>query len=206
MYCLTCENITETVNPSYSLTKNNRNMLKGNCAICGRVKCQFAKTSADSSISGAAQANEFTSGGDLVGVLNKVSQNFQLPLQKFPGEMHIPGMNFAGPGTRLEYRLNDDGTPKEFSLPVDRVDQAAYYHDLAYNEYSDTKNRNIADREMLKDLSEIENPTIREKIEMAIIKPIINTKQKFGLGLKDRAARNFQLGASRINNRPCQRG
>ena len=184
-------------------------MLKGNCAICGRVKCQFAKTSADSSISGAAQANElvspagseFTSGGDLVGVLNKVSQNFQLPLQKFPGEMHIPGMNFAGPGTRLEYRLNDDGTFKEFSKPIDRVDQAAYYHDLAYNEYSDTENRNIADREMLQQLDSIENPTMREKIEMAIIKPIINTKQKFGLGLRDRAARNFQLEASRINNR-----
>ena len=198
MYCLTCKNITETINPSYSVSKNNtgkpgkaRNMLRGNCAICGRIKCQFVKTSADSSISG----------GDLVGVLNKVSQNFQLPLQKFPGEMHIPGMNFAGPGTRLEYRLNDDGTPKEFSKPIDRVDQAAYYHDLAYNEYSDTENRNIADREMLKDLSEIENPTIREKIEMAIIKPIINTKQKFGLGLKDRAARNFQLVASRRNNR-----
>ena len=160
-------------------------------------------------MSGAAQANElvspagseFTSGGDLVGMLNKVSKNFQFPMQKFPGEMHIPYMNFAGPGTRLDFRLRDDGTPKEFSLPVDRVDQAAYYHDLAYNEYSDTENRNIADREMLKDLSEIENPTIREKIEMAIIKPIINTKQKFGLGLKDRAARNFQLEASRRNNR-----
>ena len=130
-------------------------------------------------------------------MLNTISKNFQLPLQKFPGELHIPGMNFAGPGTRLEYRLNDDGTYKDFSKPVDRVDEAAYYHDLAYNEYADTANRNIADREMLKDLSEIKNPSIKEKIEMAIIKPIINTKQKFGLGLKDRAARNFQLEASR---------
>jgi Phospholipase A2-like domain len=97
------------------------------------------------------------SGGDLVGVLNTVSKNFQLPLQKFRGEMHIPGMNFAGPGTRLELRLHDDGTRKEFSLPVDRVDQAAYYHDLAYSAYSDTENRNIADREMLQQLDSIEN-------------------------------------------------
>ena len=58
-------------------------------------------------------------------------------------------MNFAGPGTRLDYRLNDTGTPKSWSQPVDRLDQAAYYHDLAYNEYTDTENRNIADREML---------------------------------------------------------
>ena len=171
MHCLKCKIITETLNPSYSITKNNRNMLKGICAVCGRVKCQFVKSTA-------------VSGGDLVGALNTVSKNFQLPMQKFPGELHIPGMNFAGPGTRLEYRLNDDGTPKQFSLPVDRVDQAAYYHDLAYNEYKDTVNRNIADREMLEQLNSIKDPSFREKIEMAIIKPVINTKQKFGLRIE----------------------
>ena len=110
-------------------------------------------------------------------------------------------MHFAGPGTRLDYRLNDDGTPKEFSKPIDRVDQAAYYHDLAYNEFKDTENRNIADTEMLQQLDSIEKPSFREKIEMAIIKPIISTKQKFGLGLKDRSARGFQLVASRRPNR-----
>ena len=65
--------------------------------------------------------------------------------------------------------MNDDETPNEFSRPVDRVDQAAYYHDLAYNEYKDTENRNIADREMLQQLDSIEKPSFREKIEMAIV-------------------------------------
>ena len=162
-------------------------MLKGTCAVCRRVKCQFIKSTTEVP----------TSGGDLVGLLNTVSKNFQLPLQKFPGEIHIPGMNFTGPGTRLGYRLNDDGSPKSWSQPVDRVDQAAYYHELAYNEYKDTENRNIADREMLQQLDSIENPSFREKIEMAIIKPVINTKQKFGLGLKDRSARGFRFEASR---------
>ena len=87
------------------------------------------------------------------------------------------------------------------NLALDRVDQAAYYHDLAYNEYKDNENRNIADREMLQQLDSTEKPSFREKIEMAIVKPIINTKQRFGLGLKDRTARNFQLGASRSLNR-----
>ena len=63
-------------------------------------------------------------------------------------------------------RLNNDGSAKSWSLPVDGVDQAAYYHDLAYDAYKDTENRNIADREMLKELDSIENPSIREKIEM----------------------------------------
>jgi hypothetical protein len=166
-------------------------MIKGTCAVCGIVKCQFVKSTA---VPAAV-------GGDLVSALNTVSKSFKLPLQKFPGELHIPGMNFAGPGTRLEYRLNDDGTPKQFSMPVDRVDQAAYYHDLVYNEYRDTENRNIADREMLQELDSIKDPSIREKIEMAIIKPVINTKQRFGLGLKDRIARGFRSETSRRPNR-----
>ena len=188
MYCIKCKIITETINPSYSITKNNRNMIKGTCADCGRIKCQFVKSST-------------AVGGDLVGMLNPVCKNFQLPSQTFPGEIHVPGMNFAGPGTRLDYRLNDDGSPKAWSKPVDGVDQAAYYHDLAYNEFRDTENRNIADREMLQQLDSIEKPAFREKIEMAIIKPIINTKQRFGLELKDRKSRNFQLVASRRPNR-----
>ena len=200
MYCIKCKIITETTNPSYSVTKNKRNMLKGTCAICGRVKCQFVRSTAEVPTS-AALASESTSGGDLAGMLNTVSKNFQLPLQKFPGETHIPGTNFAGPGTRLEYRLNDDGTPKAWSQPVDRVDQAAYYHDPAYNEFTDTENRNIADREMLQQLNSIEKPSFREKIEKAIIKPIISTKQRFGLGLKDRSSQSFPFRASRRSNR-----
>jgi hypothetical protein len=113
-------------------------------------------------------------------------------------------MNFAGPGTKLEYRLNSDNTPKEWSKPVDRVDEAAYHHDLAYAAHSDTANRNVADRVMLQELDSIDNPTMREKIERAIVKPIINAKQRFGLGLKDRNARvpgalNFIREASKIH-------
>jgi hypothetical protein len=71
-------------------------------------------------------------GGDLVGALNRMTKNIKLPGQKFEGEMHLPGMNWAGPGTRLDLRLNDDGTPKQWSMPVDRVDLAAYHHDMSY--------------------------------------------------------------------------
>jgi len=28
----------------------------------------------------------------------------RLPWSRYPGEMHLPGMNFAGPGTRLDLR------------------------------------------------------------------------------------------------------
>jgi hypothetical protein len=98
--------------------------------------------------------------------------------------MHIPGMNYAGPGTRLDLRLNDDGTPKQWSMPVDRVDLAAYHHDMSYAAHSDTPNRNVAHRVMLNELDSISDPTARERIEHVIIKPIISTKERFGLGVK----------------------
>ena len=58
-------------------------------------------------------------GGSL---LNKVINNL-------PVEMHLPGHNFTGPGTKLNKRLNPDLTP---SKPINRVDKAAYHHDLCY--------------------------------------------------------------------------
>jgi hypothetical protein len=122
-YCVTCKNDTETGDIVYVTTKNNRTMMKGECTECGRVKCQFAKTPAvptcgkPSTAAGLLVPKE---GGDLVGVLNTLTSKFKLPLQKFEGELHIPGMNFVGPGTKLEYRLNSDNTPKEWSKPVDK--------------------------------------------------------------------------------------
>jgi hypothetical protein len=41
-------------------------------------------------------------GADLMGVLNRITKTIKLPLQKFDGEMHIPGMNYALPGTRVD--------------------------------------------------------------------------------------------------------
>ena len=46
--------------------------------------------------------------------------------------MHLPGHNFTGPGTKLNKRLNPDLTPKKWSKPINRVDKAAYHHDVCY--------------------------------------------------------------------------
>ena len=54
-------------------------------------------------------------------------------VNKFSFEMHLPGHNFTGPGTKFYKILNPDGTPKEWSIPLNRVDNAAYHHDLCYS-------------------------------------------------------------------------
>ena len=88
MYCVKCKKITDTSNEQFTVSKNGRNMKRGKCMICGATKTQFIKA---------------PKGGSL---LNKVINNL-------PVEMHLPGHNFTGPGTKLNKRLNSDLTPKK---------------------------------------------------------------------------------------------
>src|SRR6218665_4089279 len=167
-YCVKCKRETETRDLLNVKSKNNRPMLRGICTMCGTTKTQFVKNAKR---------------GDLIGSLNSVTKNIKLPWARFPGEMHLPGHSFTGPSTRLDLRLNPDGAPKTFSKPVDRVDNAALRHDLSYAQYPDTASSNVADREMVDELNKIPNPTFRERVERAIVKPILATKANLGLGL-----------------------
>ena len=54
-------------------------------------------------------------------------------VNKFPFQMHLPGHNFTGQGTKLYQRWNPNGTPKECSIKINRFDNAAYHHDLCYS-------------------------------------------------------------------------
>ena len=104
---------------------------------------------------------------DLVNVINTV----------LPFEKHLPGMNYCGPGTNLKKKLNSDFTVKEDRFkPVDRVDKAAMCHDIKYNKYNDLRNRHRADKEMMFELVNIQNPTWRERVERIIVLTIIGLK------------------------------
>ena len=105
--------------------------------------------------------------------------------------MHLPGHNFTGPGIKLYKRLNPDGTPKEWSIPINRVDNAAYHHDLCYSKHDDTKTRNeVCDKTMRDELSGIVNPTLRERIDKAIVGKLINAKVNFGFGAPIKAKKS----------------
>ena len=156
MYCVKCKKATDTSNVQFS--KNGRNMKRGTCVICGTTKTQFIKAQ---------------KGGSL---LNKFINNL-------PIEMHLPGHNFMGPGTKLKIRLNPDLIPKKWSKHVNRVDKAAYHHDVCYLKYDDIATRNtVCDQNMLKELEG--NPTLRERLDKSIVSKFIGTKVKFGMGVK----------------------
>ena len=162
MYCVKCKKISDTSNIQNTVSKNGRNMKRGTCMICGTTKTQFRKTQ---------------EGGSL---LNKFINNL-------PIEMHLPGHNFTGPGTKLNKRLNPDLTPKKWSKPVNRVDKAAYHHDVCYLKNNDTATRNaVCDKNMLKELEGIYNPTTREKMERGLVSSLIGTKARFGWGVEEK--------------------
>ena len=134
-------------------------MKRGKCAICGTTKTQFVKSSKGGSI------------------LNKMINNL-------PVEMHLLGHNFTGPGTKLNKRLNADLTPKEWSKPINRIDKAAYHHDICYLKNNDTATRNnVCDNNMLNEMKNIYNPTLRERMERGLVSTLIGTKKRFGWGV-----------------------
>ena len=158
-----CKKFTSTEFLKEETTKNGRTMLKGNCSICNTKKNKF--------ISGGGGGVK--TGGS---ILNRM-------INTLPIEMHLPGHNFTGPGTKLNKRLNPDLTPKPWSKPVDRVDKAAYNHDVCYLKHTDTKTRNdVCDKDMLTELSGIHNPSIRERMERGLVSSLIGTEKYFGMG------------------------
>lgn len=144
MYCVKCKKVAETRDVQNTVSKNGRNMKRGKCVLCGNTKTQFVKGSRGGS------------------VINKA-------INSLPFEMHLPGHNFTGPGTKLNKRLNSDLTPKDWSKPVNRVDNAAYHHDVCYMKNRDIATRNkVCDAKMLNELDGIVNPTIRERLDRSI--------------------------------------
>ena len=134
-------------------------MRRGQCVTCGKIKCKFVK-------------KEVAGGSFLNSLVNKL-----------PFEIHLSGHNFTGPGSKLNKRLNPDGTPKESSMPINRVDNAAYHHDLCYSKHDDTKTRNdICDKILLGELIGILNPSLRERIDKSIVGKLIRAKVNFCLG------------------------
>ena len=160
MYYIKCKKATNTLGVQFVVSRNGRNMKRGTCVISGTTKTQFIKAQEGRSL------------------LNKAINNL-------PFEMHLPGHNFRGPGTKLKKRLNPDLNPRKWSKPVYRVEKAAYHRDICYLKNEDTASRNtVCDKNMLKELKGIYNPSLRERLDKSIVSKLIGTKVKFGKGVK----------------------
>jgi hypothetical protein len=123
---------------------------------------------------------------DVQKFLGKIPLGF--PWSKYPNEKHLPSHNFTGPNTNLEKRLDENDNPLPDSKPFNRVDSAAYKHDLFYRDNTDLNARHNADREMIEELNNIQDPTFREKVERFFVTKALQTKLKLGAGVTEKEA------------------
>lgn len=104
-------------------------------------------------------------------------------INKLPFELHLPGYQFCGPGTKLQVRLNrgDKG--------INPLDAACREHDIAYSKNKDLYSRHQADqilenkawkRVLDKDTS------IGERANAYLVTNAMKAKVKFGMGIQKR--------------------
>lgn len=113
------------------------------------------------------------------GLVNKI-------INKLPFELHIPGYQFCGPGTKLSKRLarGDQG--------INPLDKACKEHDLAYSKNKDIKLRNQADLALADEAWQrvkAKDAGIGEKISAWAITNTMKLKSKLGMGLKKKSHR-----------------
>ena len=94
---------------------------------------------------------------------------FQKAIEKTGIEFHLPGYNFAGPGTKLAKRM------KRGDKGINRLDDIALNHDIAY---SKAKNKWKADDVMIKAIDRLPGKkTMTEKV----VKKIMQAKKELKL-------------------------
>lgn len=103
-------------------------------------------------------------------------------INRLPVELHIPGYNYCGPGTKLEKRL------LRGDKPVNELDAGCMEHDIAYHNSKDLVSRHKADKE-LADLAMLRfkarNASVGEKIAALGVAGAMKAKVKLGMGLNN---------------------
>ena len=98
--------------------------------------------------------------------------DFQKAIEKTGIEFHLPGYNFAGPGTKLAKRL------KRGDKGISRLDDIALHHDIAYSKAKNLQDKWKADDVMIKAIDRLPGKkTMTEKV----VKKIMQAKRKLKL-------------------------
>lgn len=104
-------------------------------------------------------------------------------INSLPFELHIPGYQYCGPGTRLQKRLarGDPG--------INLLDKACKEHDIAYSQHKDQEARHSADhilQEKAWQRVTSKDASFGEKSAAWFVTNAMKTKRKFGMGIKKR--------------------
>lgn len=120
-------------------------------------------------------------------------------INSLPFELHLPGYNYCGPGTRLKKRLlrGDRG--------INQLDEACMKHDIAYDKYSNLRERHKADLDLLEMAKQRKNSTDAsrgEKLASWLVNKVMKTKLKAGAGIKSFKSFVSKIRSHIKNNKP----
>ena len=109
----------------------------------------------------------------VIGLLPKPKRGFTLP-----------GHKYTGPYNPLEKQLDQNDQPIRGQEPYNEVDRISLFHDICYRDNDSKEGKKECDSKMLKSLKELKARSAREKFDKFLVKSIIGTKHKLGLGVK----------------------
>lgn len=100
---------------------------------------------------GRRSALKIQEGGGFSDVIFDGLSKVGLVKAEYPGEKHMPGYHFLGPGTNLDARKRD--AAKGAYTPINKVDAAAKVHDLSYKKSNQKiKNKEIDQQEFMNEI------------------------------------------------------
>ena len=158
IHCLKCKRATDTKDVVNDVDKRGKSRVKGRCSDCNTMKYKYVK-----------------SGGsvDIHKAISKV-----LPKDG----LHLPGHRYTGPGTDLNVRLDENDDPRPGYEPFNQIDEISMKHDICYRDMPTGKHR--CDENMLDSLKKVKPQNFREKVDRALVRSLIGTKYKLGLGVQ----------------------
>ena len=106
-------------------------------------------------------------------------------INKLPFELHLPGYQYCGPGTKLKKRL------ARGDLGINPLDAACKKHDIVYSQnLNNLGERHKADSELEQRAWErvkSKDSTASEKASAWLVTNIMKAKQRFGMGYRARS-------------------
>lgn len=109
------------------------------------------------------------------GLINKTIDALPFPL-------HLPGYNYAGPGTPLDLNL------ERGIKPANKLDEAAMYHDIAYSKSANLNDRHEADYKLQEDAwkrFKADDSSFGEKANAWLVTTAMKAKRAIGAGVSN---------------------
>lgn len=111
---------------------------------------------------------------------------FNAAINLLPFELHLPGHQFCGPGTKLQERL------ARGEVGINPLDSACREHDIAYEKSSKLSDRHEADKTLAESAKKrifAGDSSLLERFNSLGVWGAMKVKRHLGLGLKKRRRR-----------------